>query len=872
MNKLKKMIDGFSLQYVMVDSDDVQGLAELHTQFELISSELDKMTDGPTTQWGGLKKAADKSIKLIEEIILQDAQDVEAAMKAVGDTANALQTLVGKTIDGYDISAIDISDIEKISGCSQDGESEQETSVVGGADRQIKLPDNVDEEIFREFISGQPHVLENLESAILAAEKDPSQENRNAIKAILHNMKGESSLMGLTEFATVCHDTETLLVESDHAFPAEKLLMAKDWLQESIALLSGVEPIVGEGGEAFDLSGQATEESNVPVEKLKPIEEECLTIAEGDIPLVTDFINESNEHLESAENDLLGIENDPEDQEAINSIFRAFHTIKGVAGFLNLKQVGALAHSSENLLDLARKGQVVLGGTSIDVIFESIDVMKRMLLSLIEAIEKSEPVNPYPNLDELIERIKTCLSGDSPSPRLGEVLCDQGVSPKIVREALKEQRDSPGKKVGEILLDKNVVSEQQLVQALQKQTEPKTASVQKKKVTTESTVKVTTGRLDSMINMVGELVIAQSMVSQDLAEHFKSNQRLERNASHLDKITRDLQELSMGMRMVPVQGVFQKMARLVRDLSRKNGKDIEFSMHGAETELDRNVVEAIADPLVHMIRNSVDHGVELPDARRASGKNPTGNVILRAYHKGGNIVIEIQDDGKGLDREKILKKAIDNGIVKPDQELSDQEVFRLIFHAGLSTAEKITSVSGRGVGMDVVRKNIENLRGRIDIVSSIGKGTTFSIHLPLTLAVIDGQEVTVGGECYIIPIISIEQNLRPTPEQISTVQGGKGEMMLVRGQLIPLIRVYDVFNIEPEHRDPCESLVVIVTDGENRCCLQVDTLLGQQQVVIKSLGDYMGTIKGVSGGAIMGDGNVSLILDVQGLIALSQEE
>ena len=587
------------------------------------------------------------------------------------------------------------------------------------------------------------------------------------------------------------------------------------------------------------------------------------------MPLVIDFINESSEHLESAESDLLHIEGCPDDPETINSIFRAFHTIKGVAGFLNLKQIGSLAHAAENLLDKARQGKIILGGSSVDTIFKSIDVMKQMFSALRQAVENDQHVQPYQKLQPLIDRIKRCTSGKTPTVKLGEVLVQDGTtSATEVRNALHEQRtSSPDKKIGEILVEKKVVTEQQVNKAVQNQKLPR--ANENKKIVNDTTVKVATRRLDSLINMVGELVIAQSMVSRDLDGHIQTDQRLTRNVRHLDKITRELQELSMSMRMVPVQGVFQKMARLVRDLSRKAGKDIEFVMTGAETELDRNVVEAIADPLVHMVRNSVDHGVETPDERKGKGKPPQGRVELKAFHQGGNIIIEICDDGKGLNREKILEKAIANNIVKEGQELSDSEIYRLVFHAGLSTAEKITDVSGRGVGMDVVRKNIESLRGRIDIESTIDKGSTFSIRLPLTLAVIDGQIVNVGKETYIIPSVSIEHSTRPQPEQLKTVQGARGEMVMIRGELLPLVRLYRLFGIEPEITEPCEALIVVVTDGDNRCCVQVDSLLGQQQVVIKSLGDYLGSIKGVSGAAIMGDGNVSLIVDVPGLISLA---
>jgi len=308
------------------------------------------------------------------------------------------------------------------------------------------------------------------------------------------------------------------------------------------------------------------------------------------------------------------------------------------------------------------------------------------------------------------------------------------------------------------------------------------------------------------------------------------------------------------------------MARLVRDLSRKSGKQINFITHGEDTELDRNVVDQISDPLVHMVRNSIDHGIEAcAEDRIAAGKEAAGVVQLRAFHQAGNIVIEIEDDGRGLDKDKILAKAIKNGVVDPGQDLSDAEIYKLIFHAGLSTAEKITSISGRGVGMDVVKKNIESLRGKVEITSQKGKGTVFSIRLPLTLAIIEGQVIRIGNQKYIIPILSIERCLRPSKQQLSTVQA-KGEMAYVQGELLPVVRLYRQFGVTPDSKDPTEASLVVVEEDGRKGALMVDELLDQQQTVIKSLGESFGEIKGVSGGAIMGDGRVSLILDVPGLL------
>ncbi len=567
----------------------------------------------------------------------------------------------------------------------------------------------------------------------------------------------------------------------------------------------------------------------------------AMTISEEDAPLVLDFITEAGEHIETAESALLELENHPEDGELVNKIFRGFHTIKGMAGFLNLSDIQSLAHSAENLLDLARKNQLVLAGVNSDVAFESIDALKKMLAGLKDTLESGSPVAAFEPLPRLLEKVKAAAEGKAsfaPQPA-----------------AKMEEAD---KKLDLILEDSSDAHK------------PKAPGASGAH-TAEDKIKVSINRLDNLINLAGELVIAHLMVAEQVSNAESFEHDLVRKVGHQGKIVRELQELSMSMRMVPVQGVFQKMSRLARDVMRKAGKQVDFLTSGEETELDRTVVDKIADPLVHMVRNAIDHGVERAEDRAKAGKNPTGRVELRAFHQAGNIVIELEDDGKGLDKDRILKKAAEQGLVEPGQEVSDEEAFKLIFHPGLSTAEKVTAVSGRGVGMDVVKRNIEALRGRVDITSTKGKGSTFTIRLPLTLAVIDGQVVRIGHARFILPINAIVRSLRPTREQISTVQS-RGEVVLERGELIPLVRLYQLLRVVPSTEEPTEALIVVVEEDGRKCCLMVDDLLAQQQVVIKSLGEALGRVPGVSGGAIMGDGRVTLILDIPGLVKLAQEQ
>jgi two-component system chemotaxis sensor kinase CheA len=381
-------------------------------------------------------------------------------------------------------------------------------------------------------------------------------------------------------------------------------------------------------------------------------------------------------------------------------------------------------------------------------------------------------------------------------------------------------------------------------------------------------VKVDTGKLDGLLDLVGEMVIAQSLVGQNLNELIGVNPQTVRNITQLGRITKELQRVSMALRIVPIRGVFQKMSRVVRDLGVKQKKKVNFITSGEDTELDRTVVEELNDPLLHMIRNSMDHGIETPEKREAAGKPATGILNLRAYHQGGNIVVEIEDDGAGLNKERILKKAVERGLAVAGVPLTDEEIFHFIFAAGFSTAEKITEISGRGVGLDVVRRNIERLRGRVEISSTPGQRTKFKISLPLTLAIIDGFIVKVGDERYILPTLSVRESFHPQPGMVSRVQN-RAEVVNVRGRLIPLLRLNNLFGTTSTSHEATDGIVVVVEAGTDLRCLLVDGLLHKQEVVIKNLNDMMmHKNKFLAGAAILGDGRVGLILDVNALVHL----
>jgi two-component system chemotaxis sensor kinase CheA len=542
-----------------------------------------------------------------------------------------------------------------------------------------------------------------------------------------------------------------------------------------------------------------------------------------DPELVADFIMESREHLSVLESQLLALEQDPQNKEAINTIFRGFHTIKGLAGFLDYPLIQRFAHEVETLLDLARNSKLLVDSTLVDIILKSADHLNQSLLG----VETGIP--PASNPESLIGRIREMIgkAGDS----------SQNLAQLVI--AVAEPVRMPG--------------------GLE------VASGGRR------SVKVDTGKLDYLVDMVGELVIAQSLIQHDPDLAAAQSARLARNLSQLTRITGDVQRVAMAMRMLPVNQLFQRMARLVRDLARKAGKQANLELSGEETELDRNMVEELADPLMHMIRNAVDHGAELPEARIAAGKNPIARLDLKAYHQGGFINIEISDDGRGLMRDKILAKAQQRGLVSGGDNLSDQEVFSFIFEPGFSTAEQITDVSGRGVGMDVVGKQITKLRGRIDIISSPGQSTTFVIKLPLTLAIIEGLVVGVGKQRYIIPIFAVREMFRPTPDALSAVPAG-GEFVMVRGSLLPVLRLHSLFRVEPTSHEPANGVLVVVESVRKNFCLLVDELIGKQEVVIKSLGETFKHVTGIAGGSILGDGRVGLILDVEALYGRPSHE
>ncbi len=605
------------------------------------------------------------------------------------------------------------------------------------------------------------------------------------------------------------------------------------------------------------------ESQTVGTWKTKPETEEGV-LSDEDAMIMRDFSMEAIENLEKIELSLMDLAQNPDSTDIINDIFRPFHTIKGVSGFLTLNRINRLSHCTENLLDSARKGDFTLGEEHTDIILEAVDMLKEMIYHIQSAlISQDRNLEGDTIIEPMIAKIEGALTGAiAPAKplRLGEILVESGyLSPEDLKKGLEIQKQRPSEKIGKILVDEKLVQPRQVTAALNSQKKaPKAADLQ---------VKVDTIKLDSLIDLTGELVISQSMLKQNEVIRSANDPRLYQNINHLSKIVSDLQKTAMFMRMIPIKNTFQKMVRLVRDLARSSGKKVDLEMNGEDTEIDRNVVEELYEPLVHMVRNAVDHGLEIPGERLSAGKPEHGRVGLRAYHKGSNIMIEIQDDGRGLNKSRILEKAVAGGLASSAVALSDEQIFDFIFHPGFSTASQVTDVSGRGVGMDVVRKRIEKLKGQVSIRSEPGKGAVFTIALPLTLAIIEGMVVRVGNERYILPTLAIVETVRPQRANCFTV-AGKGEMIKFRGELIPLARLTHLFGVEGQFQDPWDGLVVAVEHKGRKLGLFLDELLGKEEVVIKSLGETFRQVKGISGGAILGDGRIGLILDMEGVFEL----
>jgi two-component system chemotaxis sensor kinase CheA len=588
-----------------------------------------------------------------------------------------------------------------------------------------------------------------------------------------------------------------------------------------------------------------------------------VTRDEETVGLIGEFLSESEEGLGRADQILMSVEHGGASAEAVNGLFRVFHTVKGVAGFLELPEITTVAHTTETMLNRCREGTLKLADQRLDIVFDATAMVRRMLGELRAAVQDSVQFATHEDLEGLLQRLRTLTEDGTPA------VVTLPAAPPVIEPAVavpdpRPQAEPAAAPAAVVAPTQRQTGESPAVAV----SNPSSDAMGGTKL--RETVKVDLERVDSLVAMVGELVVVESMVVNAPEIAKSASARVRNCLSQLAKVTRDLQDVGMRMRMLPVAGVFQKMARMSRDLGRKSGKQLRLVLSGETTEMDRSIVEHIADPLVHMIRNAVDHGLEPPDERRRAGKPEEGTIHLSAYHEGGSIVIELADDGRGLDREAILAKARSQGLLGPNDSLSESDIHMLIFAPGFSTAKQVTEVSGRGVGMDVVKRNVEAMRGRVSISTTPGQGTTFKMLLPLTLAIIDGMLVACGQDRYIIPTLSIVESIQPSQDMLVTF-ADQHEMINIRGQILPLVRLARLFNASDAKSDPTQALVVIIEGVGRRLGLLVDEVVTQQQVVIKSLGQGLGPTRFLSGAAIMADGRVGLIINVEEIAGTTVE-
>ncbi|MEN4976928.1 chemotaxis protein CheA [Erwinia billingiae] len=641
------------------------------------------------------------------------------------------------------------------------------------------------------------------------------------------------------------------------------------------------------------------------------------------------FFDEADELLADMEQHLLGLDPQEPDSEQLNAIFRAAHSIKGGAGTFGFTVLQETTHILENILDGARRGEMQLSTDIINLFLETKDIMQEQLDAYKTATEPNAATFEYicqalrqlalEAKGEVIEPPKTlAAAANAPVAAVGLRLALVDLKPAEIPLMLEELGNLgtvsdvvKGETSVEVTLDSTVdqddivavlcfVIEEAQIQFLTapsaatavepiveavaeepaaplatvtditpaKREAPKKAAA---KASESTSIRVAVEKVDQLINLVGELVITQSMLAQrsgelDPVAHgdlLNSMGQLERNA-------RDLQESVMSIRMMPMEYVFSRFPRLVRDLASKLGKEVELTLQGSSTELDKSLIERIIDPLTHLVRNSLDHGIETPEKRLAAGKDAIGNLILSAEHQGGNICIEVVDDGAGLNRERILAKALSSGL-PVSESMSDEEVGMLIFAPGFSTAEQVTDVSGRGVGMDVVKRNIQEMGGHVEISSKQGKGTTIRILLPLTLAILDGMSVRVANEVFILPLNAVMESLQPLADDLHPLAGGE-RVLEVRGEYLPLVELWNVFDVQGAKTEATQGIVVILQSAGKRYAMLVDQLIGQHQVVVKNLESNYRKVPGISAATILGDGSVALIVDVSALQSLNREK
>ncbi len=703
------------------------------------------------------------------------------------------------------------------------------------------------DDILDDFVIEMNEIIEKLDEDLLILENGATDEIVNGVFRAFHTIKGTAGFLYFEQCQDLAHMAENVLdkIRNNELEPnaniVDTLLHTVDWFRSFIDHVrdreehdATIKSLVADLKNYTEHPSEHAVESKNEEEKNKvnPASSSKETI-DINLPdeLILEFINESRDKLEFLSADLLSLEIEPDNQELVNNLFRAFHTLKGNSGLLGLKQFPTVAHKSEDILGLVRDGKIVPETQTIDALLASVDWMK----NLVDEVEQGA-ISTH-DIDDILDGLAIALCEDT--EKVKSVPSINGKSNSKSEKSLPKKEKSDNS-------DENC----------------------NKRI--EQTIRVDVERLDKLINLAGELVLEKNrllQISRELNTQYNGVEEIGQLNSvnnSMGYITTEIQEGVMQMRMLPIATVFRKFPRLVRDLARDKGKEIALDITGEKTELDRSVIEAIGDPMVHLLRNAADHGIETPKIREKLGKPRQGTVGLNAYQEGNHIVITITDDGAGIDPDKIGRIALEKGVVIESELncLSENDKINLIFKPGFSTAEKVTDVSGRGVGMDVVHTNIAKLNGIVQIDSKIGKGSVFTIKLPLTLAIMNGMVVQSFDEHYIIPITVISSTMRYDEKMVSTIKGK--DVLKLSESVIPLIRLHEIFNVVMN--DDADLYIIVVQVAEKKLGLVVTGLLGQEETVVKPLGKALGKVKFVTGGTIRGDGRVSLILDIPELI------
>ncbi len=718
-----------------------------------------------------------------------------------------------------------------------------------------------DMEILSSFLSETNEHLENIEAKIVSMENSEDPETINEIFRSMHTIKGVASFLGLHKIKDLSHSLENLLDNlRDNKISISSELI--DILLEGTDTLNQMMNELEVWANSFD-DGIITEifESEIDIqsnlEKIKNFgKQDKPQENQPDDELITtemtkQFAEESLELLDTVEHSILELEKNPENLKFIEESFRLIHTIKGNSGFFWFERIEKLCMGIETVFDTLRKKDKIADHSIISTLLSSIDMVRE---SLHEIAEGKLAKSRNPEIDSEYH--------DS----LGNILIEMGAATEYsIEEALNVQQ----KKLGEILLEKGNVTEDQLGKALKKQGKKQNLQAGgSRAIIKKQDIRVSTERLDKLFNLVGELITAETMVIHHPELDGLELNHFQQSLTALSKITKEMQEVTMAIRMIPLDGLFNKMRRLIRDLSKKFDKKIVFLVSGEDTEMDRNVIDQISDPLVHIIRNAVDHGVETSTKRRKNGKSDEGTIKLNAKYEGNEIWISIIDDGGGLDKERISEIAVERGILTLEQVQSktDSEIWPLIFEPGFSTNEVVSEISGRGVGMDVVKKNIEKLRGKVEILSEPGKGTTFILQIPLTLAILDGILFRSNDMLCSIPTTDIIEFHKPETVQITTTSVNQ-QVLKLRDEIIPLVKLSEFYELSTTSKDYTDGILIIAIAYEKKIAILVDEIIGTRQFVIKALPEYLNNVKAVSGCSILGGGDVCLVIDTGAFIS-----